>query len=139
VEADFLILADSAQVQSDKLFMLGGGWAFVWAREFPAAHPMAVAAGLIVDWLETNIRHKLLIEIRNEDTGESLWKAEGEFEQGRPPGIPNGMWQRVLVAFNLTLQIQTAGDYLAELKVNGEVLKSRPFKVGLQKAPALPL
>jgi hypothetical protein len=30
ISADFLILADSAQVQGDKLHMLGGGWTFIW-------------------------------------------------------------------------------------------------------------
>ncbi len=133
MDADFLILADSAQVQGDKLYMLGGGWSFVWVRDFPAAHPMGIAAAVLVDWMETNIRHQFRLEIRNEDLGQSLWKAEGEFEQGRPPGTPSGMRQRVLVAFTFSLPLQQAGDHIAELSINGTVLKQEWFKVALQK------
>ena len=133
MEADFLILADSVQVQGDKLYMLGGGWSFVWARDLPAVHPMGIAAGVLVDWMETHMKHQFRLEIRNEDLGQSIWKAEGEFEQGRLPGMSNGMRQRVLVAFNLPLPLQEAGDYLAELLINGTVLKRESFKVALQK------
>ena len=48
LEPDFLILADSAQVQGEKLFMLGGGWSQIWAKTFPAQHQMAVAAGILL-------------------------------------------------------------------------------------------
>ena len=128
MEADFLIIADAIQVSGDKLSMLGGAWTFVFAREFPANHPMGLAAGLLVDWNETNIAHDLTMTIRNEDTGTEVWKAEGTFEQGRAAGTPPGVRQRVLVGFNLTLLIAAPGDLVAEIIVDGQSLRKTPFK-----------
>ncbi len=128
LEVDFLILADAAQVQNEKLFMLGGGWTFVRAQTFPAVHPMSVALGVLVPWMQTNQRHKFRLEVRNEDTKAVVVTAEGEFEQGRPPGIPPGMTQRVTMAFNFALQIEAPAQFVAEVSVNEQLLKSRGFR-----------
>ena len=85
IAADFLILADAAQVQGEKLYMLGGGWSMIWAREFPAQHNLAVAAGILVPWLETNVRHQFRIVVHAEDETQ-FGEVGGEFEQGRAPG-----------------------------------------------------
>ena len=95
LSADFLILADAAQVQGEKLYLLGGGWAMIWAKEFPAQHQMAVAAGILVPWLETNAKHNFRIIVRAED-GTLFTDVGGEFEQGRPPGLPPGLPETAL-------------------------------------------
>src|SRR5882672_5541560 len=114
IEPDFLILADSAQVQGEKLYMLGGGWSLIWAKEFPAQHQMAVAAGILVPWLETNSRHQFRIQVHAED-GTMFGDISGEFEQGRPPGLLPGTTQRVMLTINLGIRIERACEVVTEL------------------------
>lgn len=128
VAPDFLILADAAQVQGEKLYLLGGGWSVVMAREFPAQHQMAVAAGILVPWLETNAKHHFRVHVRGDD-GTTYADVGGEFEQGRPPGLPPGATQRVMFAVNAAIRIERAGDAVAELWLDGELARSVPFRI----------
>jgi len=128
MEADFLILADAAQVQGDKLYMLGGGWSVVWARQFPVSHPMAMVIGILVSWQETNQRHQFRLEILSAD-GESKANVEGEFEIGRPPGLPAGVTQRMMIAANLALQLEGPGQFEAVLSLDGAISRRASFTV----------
>jgi len=127
MDVDFLTLADSAQVVGDKLYMLGGGWNFVNAPQFPAQHSMSVAVGFSVDWMETNRRHDFRIELRNEDDGHKLADVAGQFEAGRPAGIPPGTTQKVLLAFSFAVSIERAGQYVVRLFLNGQDAKHQAF------------
>lgn len=126
--ADFLILADAAQVQGDKLYMLGGGWSLVWAKEFPAQHQMSIAAGILVPWLETNRRHAFRVAVRTEG-GATLGEFGGEFEQGRPAGLPAGATQRVMLSVAFAVRFDAATEASAELWLDGALAKSVPFRV----------
>ena len=128
LEADFLILADSAQVQGEKLFMLGGGWSQVWAKTFPAQHQMAVSAGILIPWMETNAKHQFKVVVRDE-AGTVFGEVGGEFEQGRPPGLPPGTTQRMMLAINFTIRIERACEAVAELTLDGELAKTVPFRI----------
>jgi hypothetical protein len=125
---DFLILADAAQVQGDKLYLLGGGWTMIWAKEFPAQHQMAVAAGILVPWLETNAKHNFRILVRGED-GTTFTDVGGEFEQGRPPGLPPGTTQRVMFTVNMGIRIERPVEASAELWIDGTLARSVPFRI----------
>jgi hypothetical protein len=133
VSADFLILADSAQVQGDKLYMLGGGWTFIWAKEFPVQHQMAIAAGILIPWMETNARHAFRIEVHAED-GTKFGEVAGEFEQGRPAGLPAGITQRVMVAANMGIRAERPCEAVAELWLDGVLAKSVPFHIVQRQA-----
>ena len=134
MEADFLILADSAQVVGDKLYMLGGGWSVLHAAQLPTVHSMAVAVGILVDWMETNTRHTFKLDIRNEDMSQTLATLEGEFEAGRPPGIPRGSQQRLPLAFNFSLKFENPGQCVARLLIDGQHVKKVSFMV-VHEAP----
>jgi hypothetical protein len=125
---DFVILADAAQVQGDKLYLLGGGWTMIWAKEFPAQHQMAVAAGILVPWLETNAKHNFRILVRAED-GTTFTDVGGEFEQGRPPGLPPGTTQRVMFTVNMGIRIERPVEASAELWIDGTLARSVPFRI----------
>jgi hypothetical protein len=127
-QADFLILADAAQVQGEKLFMLGGGWSQVRAKQFPAQHQMAVAAGILIPWLQTNMQHEFRVQVRDEE-GKTFGEITGKFEQGRPPGLPPGTTQRVMLAINFTIRIEKACEAVAELSLDGNIAKSVPFRI----------
>lgn len=133
ISTDFLILCDAAQVQGEKLYMLGGGWSQIWAKQLPAQHQMAVAAGILIPWLETNARHRFHLQVRAED-GAKFGEVQGEFEQGRPPGLPPGSVQRVMLAINMNIRIERACEAVAELSLDGEVAKSVPFRIVQQVA-----
>ena len=128
VSADFLILCDAAQVQGDKISMLGGGWSLIWAKEFPAQHQMAVAAGILVPWMETNQRHEFRVRLSAED-GAQLGEFGGGFEQGRPAGLPAGTTQRVMLAVNFAVRFEKATEAVAELWLDGALAKTVPFRV----------
>lgn len=134
LSADFLLLADAAQVQGEKLYLLGGGWSLIWVKEFPAQHQMAVAAGILVPWMETNIRHQFKISVRSED-GTPFGEVTGQFEQGRPPGLPPGTTQRVMLTVNMGIRLEHATEAAAELWLDDALAKSVPFRV-VAKPPA---
>ncbi len=128
ITADFLILADAAQVQGEKLYLLGGGWSTITAREFPVQHQMAIAAGILVPWMETNARHEFRISVTSEE-GASFGEVTGHFEQGRPAGMPAGTTQRMMIAVNMGIRLERACEASAELWLDGERARSVPFRV----------
>ena len=133
ISADFVILCDAAQVQGEKLFMLGGGWSLIWAKEFPAQHQMAVAAGILIPWLETNSRHRFRIQVRAEQ-GTIFGDVNGEFEQGRPPGLPPGTTQRVMLTLNLGIRFTEPCEAVTELFLDDALAKTVPFRI-IQSPP----
>ncbi len=129
MEVEWLILADAAQVTSNKLYLLGGGWdRLVIARTFPVTHQMAVATAFRVSWNETNQEHDFEIEVINAD-GAGVAKLAGQFEVGRPPGIPPGQDQRTQIAVNLGLPLKHPGTYEVVARLNGEESRRFPFNV----------
>lgn len=90
-----MLLADAAQAVQGKLYVLGGGWSITG----PGPTPMAIAIKVEVPWDHTNRRHTWSLELIDEDgqpvlvptpEGEQAIKIGGEFEVGRPPGLPPG-------------------------------------------------
>jgi hypothetical protein len=129
MEVEWLILADAAQVTSNKLYLLGGGWdRLVIARTFPVTHQMAVATAFRVSWNETNQKHDFEIEVVDAD-GTGIAKLAGQFEVGRPPGIPPGQDQRTQIAVNLGLPLKHPGTYEVVARLNGEESRRFPFNV----------
>ena len=129
MEVEWLILADSAQVNGNKLYMLGGGWdRLTMNRPLPASHQMAVAIAFLVDWNETNRKHQFEIELVDAD-GVSIGRVQGEFEVGRPPGIPAGQSQRMQTAVGLNFPINRLGTYAVVAKLDGAVKRQFPFTV----------
>jgi len=108
--------------------MLGGGWSLIWAREFPVQHQMAIAAGILVHWLATNQRHRFEVKVQTEH-GQMLAEIGGEFEQGRPPGLPPGSTQRVILALNVGVRLEAPTEAMAELTLDGTVAREAPFRV----------
>ncbi len=112
MEVEWLILADSAQVVGNKLYLLGGGWDWLTVnRDFPTNQRCAVALSVKVPWNETNVKHNFEIEVVAEDSAseepKSLLKLGGQFEAGRPPGIPLGQEQRIQLAVEMSLKLES--------------------------------
>jgi len=129
ITVDILMLADGAQVAGDKLYVLGGGWSFIRAKALPASHSLSVAVGIHVGWMQTNRKHHFRIEVRDDEHDRGIAHVEGEFEQGRPAGHPEGQPLRVLMALPMTPQFEVAGHYALRAIIDGEEKARTPFMV----------
>jgi len=93
-----------------------------------AAH--SLVAIVYVDWLETNIRHTLTLELFDTEGKLVLsgpdnepYRVQMPVEIGRPAGVPRGMTFKIPVALNLTGLHIDPGMY--EWRVNvGDVQNS---------------
>lgn len=134
MQIEWLILADSAQVVGNKLYLLGGGWDRLTVNTgFPLDQRCALAMSIRVPWNETNQKHTFEVEVASEDpTSEapkSLIKAGGQFEVGRPPGIPQGQDQRIQVAVDMNLRIDSEGTKVVVARIEGQEMQRTHFNV----------
>ncbi|MPZ22894.1 MAG: hypothetical protein GEU28_05005 [Dehalococcoidia bacterium] len=125
---DYLIVADAAQIANNKLYVMGGGWNQLRVNTLPADVNIGLAVGVRVDWNETNVRRKLELLVHDSD-GKQLMRVEGQFETGRPAGIPQGSSQLIQVAANGRVQFPDVGSYLLLAVVDGDELQRVPFYV----------
>ncbi len=131
MQIEWLILADAAQIAEGKLYLIGGGWDTLWVTSnFPVQRTFAVAAAFRVPWNETNQRHKVGIEIQNQD-GATLFQIGGELEVGRPVGIEQGQEQRAQLALDISFNFERPGTYVIVAKVADQERRA-PFRVTLR-------
>ncbi len=118
---EWLILADSAQVVGNKLFLNGGGWDLLTVNaEFPIDQIIGIAASFAIPWNETNQPHLAEISILDEDGNIAIAKIGHQFEVGRPPGIPAGSTQRTQVAGTMVVRLAHTGGYSIRCQLDGE-------------------
>lgn len=129
MDIDFLILADAAQVADGKLFLLGGGWDRLAVPTLPTAQSVGIAVGIVVPWGDTNAPHQLVLTVEDEDGGAVLPPVEVRIEVGRPPGLPAGADQRVMVAFNAQLALSRLGDYAVTASLGAGIQRRLRFGV----------
>ena len=134
MEVEWLILADSAQVIANKLYLLGGGWDRLMVNKvFPFDQHCAIAVSLKVPWNETNQKHTFKIEVISEDQNteepKSVAEIQGQFEVGRPAGIPVGQDQRIQLAIDMGLKIESPGTKNIIASIDGTQLKQLHFNV----------
>lgn len=132
MEIEWLVLADSAQVVANKLYLLGGGWDRIPLNKDLPQH-FAVAVAIKVPWNETNIRHTFEIEVLSEDRNteeiRSIAKMGGQFEVGRPAGIPTGREQRIQLALDVGLKFDNPGTKRIVASIDGSISRELHFDV----------
>ena len=129
MQVDFVILADAAHVAEGKLYLMGGGWTRLFARQVPFVHALAIAVGFLVPWDETNEPHDFELKIVSEDGQSVSPPMHGEMEVGRPPGIKKGTEQRGMIAVSTTVEFPHLGRYEIRLSADGELVKTAAFDV----------
>jgi hypothetical protein len=138
MKVEWLILADAAQVVGNKLYLMGGGWDVLTVNQtFPVTQRCAVAASFLVPWSETNVRHNIEIEIQDED-GKELAKIAGQFEVGRPAGIPVGTEQRTQIAADMGLTFEKPGIFVIIARSAGTEEGRLTFRVAGGQPTTLP-
>lgn len=131
MEIDYLVLAEHAEVTGNKLYLMGGGWDTMTVAEAPANVRLTLAAGVRVEWDETNAPVPLLVRVDDEDAQE-IFRLEGQMNVGRPPHLPPGTSQLSQMTFVLSLKLPRYGGYRASLTAGtGErsVRRSIPFRL----------
>lgn len=132
---EWLILADAAEVNGGKLYLLGGGFDRInIASPLPQRRRMALAVSISVPWASTNERHRLTLDFMDED-GNRQANVEGEFEVGRPPGAKAGQVQRIQLALQADLEIKKFGANVVVGSVDG--VESRRVHYNVQPTPQL--
>jgi hypothetical protein len=127
MEIGFLMLADHAESVNGKLYMVGGGWNVLRFPELPHEWGFHIALGLDVGWSETNQPHNLSVVIHDPDGVELGEGLSADFETGRPPGMPAGQDQRLVMSIGTTATFSTAGPHAAVVHVNDEEIGRARF------------
>jgi hypothetical protein len=137
-----MILADSAQVADNKLFILGGGWSFIG----PDPTPSAVALYIKVPWDQANMKHRLLLELVDSDggpvevqspVGDQQIRVESEFEVGRPPGMHQGTPIDISLALNFgPIPLSPDGRYEWRLTIDDR--SDETWRLAFSTRPATP-
>ncbi len=135
MQIDYLILADWAEVINGKIYVQGGGWTTITAREpLPVSRTIAIAVSPRVEWHETNTPHDLVIRILREEGQAELARIDARFEVGRSAGLPQGSSQPHPMAVNLPLTFERAGEYEVRASIDGEEVTTLSFRID-EKAP----
>lgn len=123
----FLLLADHAEAVNGKLYMTGGGWNVLRLPELPHDWAFHIALGIDVAWHETNNPHELQVNIQDPDGIELGEGLSANFETGRPPGMPTGQEQRLVMSIGTTATFVAPGPHAAVVQVDGEELGRARF------------
>lgn len=129
MHAEWIILADAAEVVNKKLYIMGGGWdRLTINHDFPVRQVVAVAVSFSVGWDETNERHPMEVLIQDDD-GKQLARINGEIEAGRPAGITPGQPQRIQLAVKVPLRFEREGLYTVTARIADEDVGRTAFTV----------
>lgn len=122
ITLDFLLLANHVETVNGLLYISGGGWtdhhrARVPGGEAPMSH-MGVAVSVTVPWTQTNTPHTVTVRLEDED-GAALAQVVGHINVGRPPQLPPGSSQPVMIGFPLDLRFPKTGGYTLIAELDG--------------------
>ena len=138
MEIDYLLLAEHAEVTGNKLYLMGGGWDTMNVADVPANIRLMVAAGVRVDWDETNLPVPLLLRIDDDDAQE-VFRINGQMNVGRPPQLLAGTSQLSQMTFAVQTSLKRLGGYRITLVAGAEaaeVRRSIPFRLAKVAPPA---
>lgn len=121
-----MLLCEAAQLAEGKLYILGAGWSVTG----PDPTPSAIAIILDVEWTELDYPHHWELFLVDEDgqeivvdtpDGPQPIEARGDFEVGRPPGVPEGSPLSVPFAVSWApLPLQPGRRYTWRLSIDGQ-------------------
>ena len=136
-----MLLCDAAESVGGKLYIIGAGWSQILVPDHPVN--MSLAVKLEISWHQANDPHRVVARLLNGD-GEQVMLSgqdgeDGEpipvlnevrVETGRPPGLAPGTNLDAPFVFNFQGLRLSAGSYVWELEVEGNVEARAAFRVG---------
>jgi len=127
------MLADAAQVQSGKLFVLGGGFDTISVRSVPATHrslSLAMVAEVAPEDRQRDL--ELSITLVDEDGADVGVAANGRLRVGTPPNLPPGASSIVpIVSPFHNITFPEAKGYAFLVSLNGQELARIKFRMVL--------
>ena len=125
------MLADAAQVQGGKLFVLGGGFDTISVRTLPVVHrSLALAMVAEVDPDERHRDLEITIQLVDEDGQDLDVEARGKLKVGAPPNLPPGATSIVpIVSPFHNIEFPEAKGYAFVIDFEGEELARVRFRV----------
>jgi hypothetical protein len=127
MEIGFLLLCDHSEAVNGKLYLTGGGWNVLRLPELPHEWSFSIGLGIDVAYHETNDPHELVVSVQDPDGQELGEGLTANFETGRPPGLPQGQEQRLVMSIAATATFAAPGPHAAVVQVNGEELARSRF------------
>lgn len=129
---EYVAVANHAEAINGLLYMQGAGWSAIRVAPQPngqmgVAH-FGIGISILVGWNETNQRFPFEVQVVHEDGGEPLVRAQGQIEQGRPPGLTHGSDLRSMLAINVDTVFPRVGGYEVRATIAGQV-NSVSFRV----------
>lgn len=125
------MLADAAQVQGGKLFILGGGFDTISVRTLPIVHKSITLA--MVAEIEPDERHRDLeisISLEDEDGQAMDVEASGSIRVGDQSDLPSGATSIVpIVSPFHNIEFAEAKGYAFVVELEGEELARVRFRV----------
>jgi Family of unknown function (DUF6941) len=128
-----MLLCDAATISDGKLFILGGGWSSMLAREESVT--LTFAAIVSVPWHLTNRKIRLELQLLSEDgtvvetvDGKPA-TAGGELTIGRPAHVRPGVSQNVPFVAPFRALPLLQGGYVCTLALDGRVYARTPFQI----------
>ncbi len=120
-----MMLCDAVQVADGKLYILGGGWSMTG----PEPTPSAVAVKVDVDLVEADQQHHWELWLEDADgrpvmvptaDGDRPVEVRGDFQVGRPVGVPEGSPVDLPLAVNFgPIPLTPGGRYIWRLSIDG--------------------
>ena len=130
MEVDFAFLADKAEIVNGKLYLLGGAFDALFAKQAPIRHQqMSLVLRFLLSAGELDREHQLEVVLIDSD-GKRIISAPGKILVKRPSESSLGYKVPFLSALNfLNTQFEKFGDYSLEVILNGTVVKSVPLRI----------
>lgn len=131
MEIEYAIIADYAEANGGKLYLMGGGWDVYGLGEVPGQVRMAVAIGVRFEWDEANRTLPVTMVVEDDDGGEIV-RLGGGMTVGRPAHLAPGTRQLAQMAANMLFQVPAFGGYRVVVRAGeGEGAHDRtlPFRV----------
>ena len=127
------MLADSAQVQGGKLYVLGGGFDTISTKQVPVVHRnLALALVAEVGPEERHRDLEMAITLMDEDGQPVGVEAKGKLRVGAPPNLPPGASSVVpMVSPFFNLKFDEAKGYAFIVEFEGEEIARVRFRIVL--------
>lgn len=140
ISVDHLMVADGAQAVGGKLYILGGAWDRIMLPDIPGAAqlPFYLVFSMNIPYALTNRKINFGVSVHDSDGELILEAAQGQLEQGRPPGLRPGTPQRIPFAAALNPTFPDEGRYLIRVTADGDPAAETAIEV-VRAIPQSPL
>lgn len=125
------LLADAAQVVGGKLYLMGGAFDTLTARQFPATHrTLSLVIVLEIGPGDRNRDLEVTTTLYDEDGKDLGVKSKGTFRVGAPSTLPAGATSLIpLVTVFGNIQFPEPGGYVFIIEHEGQELSRVPLRV----------